>query len=230
LFSFYGSKSKIIKKYPKPQHNIIEPFAGSARYALEYFEKEVMLCDVDPKIIAIWKYLQQTSSSVILNLPNVENATELNTINGFSQLCDEEKWLIGFCCNGGSAQPKNVSGRHNFNSWNKDKIRIANDLYKIRHWLIFQGSYDKLFDSMVPCTYFIDPPYQSRGKWYKYHDIDYENLAKWCQSRVGQVIVCENSDATWLPFDKLIEVPFTHFKNEEDYHKKTSEGIWYKED
>ena len=30
MFSYYGSKSKIVGYYPKPEHNkIIEPFAGS---------------------------------------------------------------------------------------------------------------------------------------------------------------------------------------------------------
>jgi hypothetical protein len=30
--------------------------------------------------------------------------------------------------------------------------------------------------------------------------IDFRALAKWCRARQGQVIVCENSDALWLPF------------------------------
>jgi site-specific DNA-adenine methylase len=35
MFSYYGSKSKIVKYYPCPAHDkIIEPFAGSARYSL----------------------------------------------------------------------------------------------------------------------------------------------------------------------------------------------------
>jgi len=33
MFSYYGSKSKIVDYYPPPKHKrIIEPFAGSARY------------------------------------------------------------------------------------------------------------------------------------------------------------------------------------------------------
>ncbi len=42
MFSYYGSKSKIVKHYPPPEYDtIIEPFAGSARYALMYYNKNV---------------------------------------------------------------------------------------------------------------------------------------------------------------------------------------------
>lgn len=228
MFSFYGSKSKIVNKYPAPLHPIIiEPFAGSARYSLKYWEHDVILWEIDPKIYSIWKYLQRATSQEILDLPDVENATRLETIDGFSQLSDPEKWLIGFCCNGGSAQPKNVSGHHNFNSWNKDKIRIAKDLYKIKHWDINLGSYHSIPN--IKATFFVDPPYMEKGKWYTYNRIDYKYLADWCKNRRGQVIVCENSTAGWLPFTPLVDIAFTHFKNSDDYHKKTSEAMWHKE-
>lgn len=229
MYSFYGSKSKIVKKYPKPKYDaIIEPFAGSARYSLEYWEHEILLMDVDPIICSIWTYLKSASSRDILSLPNVPNATKLDDIDGYSQLAQEEKWLIGFCCNGGSAQPKNVSGRHNFNSWNKDKIRIAKNLYKIRHWGIVNLSYE--WKQNERATWYIDPPYSEKGKWYKYNQIDYASLADWCKSRLGQVIVCEGGSANWLPFQKLTSIPFSHFKNETDKHKQTNELIWYKDD
>jgi len=93
------------------------------------------------KVFNVWKYLQNATEKEVLSLPDVPNQTVLEKINGFSQLSNQEKWLIGFCCNGGSAQPKNVSGKHNFNSWNKDKIRIAKNLYKVCHWNILLGSY-----------------------------------------------------------------------------------------
>jgi hypothetical protein len=34
-------------------------------------------------------------------------------------------------------------------------------------------------------------------------DIDYKNLAEWCKNRNGQIIVCENSKADWLPFQNI---------------------------
>ncbi len=228
MFSFYGSKSKIVGLYPPPHYEkIVEPFAGSARYSLKYWKHEIYISDEDATIIRVWKYLQEAKPQDILSLPDVPNATVLETIDGFNQLAQEEKWLIGFCCNGGSAQPKNVSGRHNFNSWNKDKIRIAKDLHKIKHWQIWRSNYLGLGN--IKATWFIDPPYQDKGKWYRHHDIDYNQLAEWCKSRNGQVVVCENMGADWLPFRHLKDIPFTHFKTEEDLTKKTAEAIYIQE-
>jgi len=228
MFSYYGSKSKIVKKYPFPKFdNVIEPFAGSARYALLYWDKKVTIIDSDNVIISVWKYLQKATPEEILSLPDVPNATRLETISGFSDLCQEQKWLIGFCSNGGSASPKNVSGRHNFNSWNKDKKRISENLYKIRHWDIICDSYENIDNKEA--TWYIDPPYQNKGKYYKQNKVDYEKLGEFCKTRLGQVIVCENDGAVWLPFSPFLEVAFTHFKSSDDYQKRTKEVVWYNE-
>ena len=232
MFSFYGSKSKIIKKYPKPTGSkIVELFAGSARYALEYWDREITLFDLDLKVFGVWDYLINTSKDEILTLPDVPNGTRLSTIPGFDDVCIGAKYLIGFCSNGGSAQPKNVSGRHNFNSWNKDKIRIAENIHKVKEWKFNRESWEsaKTLPNDTDTTWFVDPPYQKAGKWYKENKVDYDKLAEFCISRRGQVIVCENDGADWLPFKPFLEVPFTHFKTEEDKKKKTKEVIWYKE-
>ena len=57
-----------------------------------------------------------------------------------------------------------------------------------------------------PATWFIDPPYIDKGKYYKYgsKDINYNFLKNWCQERQDQVIVCEDINASWLPFESLI--------------------------
>jgi len=35
MWSYYGSKSKVVKHYPKPKYDlIIEPFAGAAWYSV----------------------------------------------------------------------------------------------------------------------------------------------------------------------------------------------------
>ena len=119
MFSYYGSKSKIINKYPAPLHDkIIEPFAGSARYALKYFERDITLVDKYPVIIQIWKYLKQASKQDILKLPDVNQGDDIRTMG----LSIEERYLIGFCINAGSNTPKNI-GQNNttkgFNHWNK---------------------------------------------------------------------------------------------------------------
>ena len=55
-------------------------------------------------------------------------------------------------------------------------------------------------------TWFIDPPYKYGGEHYVMNGINYDELAEWCKSRKGQVIVCENTSADWLDFEPLIEI------------------------
>jgi hypothetical protein len=54
-------------------------------------------------------------------------------------------------------------------------------------------------------TWFVDPPYAVAGKSYKVRFTDYPRLAEWCKGREGQVIVCENEGADWLPFTPLTD-------------------------
>ena len=70
MFSYYGSKSKIVDYYPPPKHNkIIEPFAGSARYSLKFWQNDILLIDKYPIIVRTWKWLQECSESDIRKLP-----------------------------------------------------------------------------------------------------------------------------------------------------------------
>ena len=69
MFSYYGSKSKIVDYYPPPKHKrIIEPFAGSARYSLKYWQNDVLLVDKYPVIVEVWSYLKNASEADILNV------------------------------------------------------------------------------------------------------------------------------------------------------------------
>ena len=82
MFSYFGSKSKVIHLYPKPKfEKIIEPFAGSARYSLRFFDHDILLVDKYEIIIKIWKYLQCTTAKEIMALPEPEKGTRLDSKN-----------------------------------------------------------------------------------------------------------------------------------------------------
>lgn len=54
MWSYYGSKEGIKRIYPKPLHtHIIEPFAGTAKYALLYWDREVTIVDKYEDLIKI---------------------------------------------------------------------------------------------------------------------------------------------------------------------------------
>jgi hypothetical protein len=103
------------------------------------------------------------------------------------------------------------------------RSRIARQLPAIRHWQIIEGSYEQAPD--IPATWFIDPPYAVQGSYYKHGSkgIDYAALGAWCRSRQGQVMVCEQEGADWMPF-----VFFRDIKAMEGAHgrKRSREVIW----
>lgn len=213
MWSYYGSKSKIINIYPPPLYDkVIEPFAGSARYALRFWQRDILLVDKYDVIVGLWKWLQQCNENDILKLPDFKRGDDLRNFN----LSPEERWLMGFCIGRGNMIPRNKGG--DFNNWSEDRIRIAKNLFKIRHWEIRKGSYLDIED--MQATWFIDPPYQFGGHKYKHSNknIDFGSLATWCKSRKGQSIVCENTKADWLPFKAMSKMVGAQ--------ETTTEAIW----
>jgi site-specific DNA-adenine methylase len=221
MFSYAGRKWKAINKYPLPiMDTIVEPFAGSASFAYRYWDHQVVLYDTYEVICRIWWYLQQAKAKDILALPIPKNGEPVVT-SKTEWMCQEERWLLGFSCNNASATPKNFAGR--MNSWERDRLRIAADLHKIRHWKIINAPYYQA-DITQPSTWFVDPPYQkNKGVGYAKGKelIDYEYLGRWCRHLKGQIIVCEGEPADWLPFKPFISIS--------GQRKPSLELLWYKE-
>jgi hypothetical protein len=220
MWSYYGRKSKIVQHYPKPVHQtIVEPFAGTAVYSLYHdnWKRQIILVEKDILIIRLWRYLQQAQPKDILALPDVQLGTD---IRQFTQLCDEERWLMGFCNSRGTASPRHIVSKWGRIRclWEDVKPRIASNLYKIRHWEIIAGSYEICPDWTA--TWFIDPPYTYGGHAYKCSnkDIDYTRLSEWCINRTGQVMVCENDKATWMDFKPLVTMHGSHRPTVECMH------------
>jgi len=218
MWSYYGTKKRIAKHYPLPRHEqIIEPFCGAAQYSLydRNWENDVWLNDKYVVVYKLWKWLiESATKSGILSLPDMEAGDKVDSYD----LSEEERYLIGFCINSGSSQPKKTVAK--YNSWNKTKTDIANNIHKIKHWKITNLSYDDIEN--VRATWFIDPPYQYGGQWYHSSvdnkKIDFKNLSCYCSERLGQTIVCENSKADWMDFQPLVEM--------KGQLHKTMETVW----
>lgn len=203
FFTYYGGKWRIAPSYPAPRHNLlVEPFAGAAGYAMRYPDRRVHLIDADETIIGIWNYLIDVSESEITSLPDVP---EGGTVHDVEWPCIEAKWLAGVWLTRAAVYPNLSASKwardERYSRWfwgQQVRQRIADQLHAIRHWVAEVGDYRRIKD--VEATWFIDPPYIVKGHYYRKHDIDYAHLADWCRSRRGQVIVCENIGAEWLPF------------------------------
>lgn len=206
FFPYYGSKWNIARHYPPPTHEtVIEPFAGAAGYATFHTARSAVLLDADPVICGVWDYLLRVSAAEIQALPDLPAVGD--SVHDFP-LPQEAKWLIGFWLNRGSAIPKisrtAYSARTDKGQLNwgpRAKARIVDQLDGLTGWTVRHGSYTDLPNQ--DGTWFIDPPYGDKGKFYRVGFSAYHELGDWAQSRSGQVIVCEGPGADWLPFTEL---------------------------
>lgn len=209
FFGYHGGKWRDTPRhYPAPLHDtVVEPFAGSAGYSVRFRWKKVVLCELDPIVAGVWRFLKRAKPEDILSLPDLEPEESVDDL----EIEDEAKWLIGFWLNRGVASPRKSPSR-----WMRERIRpgsfwgervrntIASQLHHLERWEIHECSYQEC-PVTGEATWFIDPPYFATGTNYR-HDcsqIDYDHLARWCASRRGQVIVCENEGASWLDFEPL---------------------------
>ncbi len=205
FWRYYGGKWRAAPRYPKPQHSvIIEPFAGAAGYSLRYPDRQVILVEKYPIIAEVWRYLIKVRSSEILRIPLVDSVNDLPT-----WVPQGARYLIGFTMNSAVTSPRislsvgrkklRDSGRV-FEGWSEQmRARVASQVNNIRHWQIIEDDYTAT--PHIKATWFVDPPYNNKaGSYYVHNNIDYCALSRWCRNRTGQVIVCENEGAQWLPF------------------------------
>lgn len=215
FFSFYGGKWRDTPRYyPAPEHKtIVEPFAGSAGYSVRYFDRQVILAEKDPIVFGVWDFLIRAKPADILKIPDVHSGETVADL----AISQEARWLVGFWLNRAVSRP-----RLSPSAWMREGIRpgsfwgervrqtIASQVSRISHWKVYNCSYERV-PRRGAATWFIDPPYQAQGKHYHHgaDELDFAALAQWSRARPGQVIVCEQSGAEWLPFKPLAQTKTT---------------------
>jgi hypothetical protein len=189
----------------------------------------VILHDTYEVVAGIWTYLIRVKESEIRALP-----VGFEDLRDVPNVPQEAKWLIGFWLGRGRSTPANKpsswmkKGGERKGFWGERvKARIARQLRFIRHWKVRCKSYLDAPD--VRATWFIDPPYQVAGKSYKESakKIDFPSLGEWCSARRGQIMVCEQEGADWLPFRRMA----TGYGAQKATRKRyVKEVIWTKSD
>lgn len=217
------------RRYAPVRHDlVIEPFAGSAGFSVRHAVRRAILCDLNPQVAEVWRYLIATPAVEIRALPLLEAGQDVSDL----PLCQEARWLIGWNLSKGAESP-----RRTLSAWarvpkyapefwgERVRERIAGQVDLIRGWSAVCGD----FAQLEPCeaTWFVDPPYSGApGRRYRYDKIDYPALADWCKALPGQVIVCEADGADWLPFESIGETKATNGRQKGAGNRTSREVAW----
>jgi site-specific DNA-adenine methylase len=228
LFSYYGSKSKLAHLYPPPSHDtIIEPFAGGASYSLRYHERDVWINELDPITHELWRFLLSPNALDLIERYVPDKVEAGQRVSEFD-LPDGVPGLLYLMRS--EANQGTMGGRGNHvqvtsmavKCWHRLKPRLLHFVPKIAHWRLTNLDFLKINSGSA--TWFVDPPYANNaGNRYRTSFNRFDELTTWCEMLRGQVIVCENAGAEWLPFESLAERRGVHSR----YQKSNAMEVVY---
>jgi hypothetical protein len=214
FWRYFGGKWAAAHTYPAPRRTlIVEPFAGAAGYATRFGAgRDVLLIDANPIIAEVWRWLIAATPDDVLAVGDIPDGGTAHDLDA----PQAARWLAGFWLQEAAAEPGITpsvwASRGGMRGWSAPvRQRIAEQVPLIRNWRVIGGTYHDAPD--VDATWFVDPPYSTpAGARYPTQpglrdvrrgpalDAGFADLAVWCRARHGQVIVCEQVGATWLPF------------------------------
>lgn len=186
-FVYFGGKKGLARYYPPPAFpTIIEPFAGSAGYALHWAKpgSKVILVEKDPAVVGLWRRLQAPDARddlLSIHCPDpggsardpllalaLALAVGGEAVGGRWKPLSTEP-LLGIVAGGQGGQgaqgalqaasegrPFTVTERM-ARDWRAHRNRIIRVLPLISDWQVIEGDYSDAPD--VRATWFIDPPY-----------------------------------------------------------------------
>lgn len=196
MFPYFGRKAVLTRALPAPTHDlVVEPFAGSMAYTLLHRPFRALGIEKDERVVELWHRmaaLEEVPEPPIKGTP---------TDDLLVKLCSYSEHAL-------TSGTMTVTSRM-LRDWGPVHRRAIEAAPYARDRIVYrQGDYSDAPD--IVATWLIDPPYQRanrRGYREGASGIDYAALADWVLSRRGQVIVCEQEGADWLPFQPLAALP-----------------------
>jgi len=224
MFPYFGGKRRLAPTYPAPLYDtIVEPFAGGAAYGIHWLEKlpnlELIIVERDPTVAALWRaLLEPDAAERVKAMPNVKHGDETT-----EPLIALVKGSVDRLSTLRKGKPVAVT-EWMAERWPGVRNRVAKTCSLVfGRVTVVEGDYTDA--PTKTATWFIDPPYQHQGHVYPHGSdaLDYRELADWCQTRTGQVIVTEAKPADWLPFEP-------HHRLQNINNDQTTELVWYDPD
>lgn len=198
MFPYFGRKARHAGKYPAPAFPlVIEPFAGSMAYTAHHRPQMGIGIEADSRVVDLW---HRGVSMGLLGSTLVPPAQGSTTSDLLVKLASYSEHSL-------TSGDMKVSSRM-LRDWDSVVRRMAEvGSWAADHVLYTLGDWKHAPN--VEATWFIDPPYQyanRRGYKHGASGVDFAALAEFCKTRRGQVIVCEQQGADWLPFEPLYEL------------------------
>ena len=202
FFSYFGTKYSHALRLGKPTYSIVvEPFAGSAGYSCFWEPQRAILVDKNANVAQTWDYILHVKESEFLSLPILDAGDDLRDLD----LPVEARIFLGFNIGQANDHPLNIRPREGWSMWDADlRAKLASQLPKVRGWRFLHADYRKA--PYLPATYLLDPPYQRLTNCYGgtgFKSLNFFRLAIFAMTLPGEVIVCENANADWLPFQSF---------------------------
>lgn len=227
LFKWFGSKWTASKHYPEPIHDtVVEPFAGSAGYALRHHGKKVVLAESNRQVLTLWRWLAlDATESLIREIPiNVPEGTDIREIG----LTGGQELLLKHW-----QRTNNVGDCWTVSAWgNKPgqwtentRSRVASERHLVAHWEFHDDAFRVMRAMEGPATWFVDPPYRF-NYGYRSAPVDYEALGAIVRGLPGQVIACEaacqktGALPDWLPFKDFRRTVTSRRKPTDNHHSR----------
>lgn len=226
LFKWFGSKWQSARRYPAPiGDSIVEPYAGSAGYALNYAEKSVMIFDNDPNLLRLWPWLiaEATEASVRdipIGLPVGTDVRTLGLSDGQALLL--KHWQrtnnVGDCWT--TSPWGHLPGQWTANT----RARVSEEVGAVKHWVFSP----ELNPSLPRSTWFIDPVYLFNYRYRNGADFDHSAVAQLVGSiaQDSLVIVCEAAEKStgrlpdYLPFVASHQSVTSRRKASQSHHSR----------
>ena len=192
MFYYFGRKSRVAHKYPRPRfETVIEPFAGSAAFSLHWKPSKAFLIDRDQRVVDLWHRLIGMGVEGLKAAEPPKIGSESTDFWHFVSIASKTSSTIS----------KMTVSEYSNRGWEFGRKIALRELETAKGFDYVQGDYTDAPD--IEATWFIDPPYQYPRQGYKFGrlQMDFDRLRDWVMTRRGQVIVCEQAGADWLPFE-----------------------------